>query len=156
MGFVKRIFANGIQSVCGWIAGIAAILAPAVPLVGVSFLFIFVDLYFGYKVSRKFSGNKHFESVKFWRTVEKLGFAAIMISCFTLVDKFIFATYEDLVLAKAAAGSICFAEFISMLEARAALKPNSIITKILKKFIKSKADKYLDVDVSDILDEHIK
>lgn len=156
MGFVKRIFANGVQSVCGWIAGIAAILAPAMPLVGVTFLFIFVDLYFGYKVSKKFTGNKHFESVKFWRTVEKLGFAAAMIVSFTLVDKFIFSTYEDLVLAKAAAGTVCFAEFISMLEARAALKPNSILTKLLKKVIRSKADKYLDVDISDVLDEHIK
>lgn len=151
MGFAKRIFANGIQSVCGWLTGVAAILAPSIPLIGTAFLFILIDLFYGYKVHKKFTHNKKFESVKFWRTVEKLGFAAIMISCFTFLDKFIFATYDDLVLAKAAAGTICFAEFISLLEALRALKPDSTIAKLLTKFIKSKAEKYLDIDVSDII-----
>lgn len=154
MGFAKRIFANGIQSVCGWITGVAAILAPSVPLIGTSFAFILIDLYYGYKVSKKYSKNTHFESVKFWKTVEKLGFAAIMICCFTLLDKFIFATYDDLVLAKAAAGTICFAEFISLLEALRALKPDSTIAKLLTKLIKSKAEKYLDLDISDVIDEN--
>ena len=62
-------------------------------------------------------------------------------------------TYADLVLAKVAAGAVCFAEIISLLESRKALKPNSIITKLLSKIIKSKAEKYLDVDISDIIED---
>ena len=156
MGIFKRIFANGTQSIVGWVAGVASILAPSVPLIGTAFIFIFLDLYYGYKVSRKFSGSKKFESVKFWRTVEKLGFTALMISAFTLLDKFIFDTYENLVLAKAAAGTVCFAEFISLLECLKALKPKSTIVRLISKIIKSKAEKYLDVDVSDLMTKENK
>lgn len=153
MNLVKRIFANGYQSIIGWLGGLATILAPSVPLMGVTFLFIILDLIYGYKVCKKFTGSKHFESSKFWNTLEKLGFAAIMIAGFTFLDKFIFMTYADLVLAKVAAGAICVAEIISLLESRKALKPNSLITKLFTKIIKSKAEKYLDVDITDILEE---
>lgn len=153
MNLVKRIFANGYQSIIGWLGGLATILAPSVPLIGVTFLFIILDLIYDYKVCKKFTGSKHFESGKFWNTLEKLGFAAIMIAGFTFLDKFIFMTYADLVLAKVAAGAICVAEIISLLESRKALKPNSLITKLFTKIIKSKAEKYLDVDITDILEE---
>ena len=62
-------------------------------------------------------------------------------------------TYADLVLAKVAAGAVCFAEIISLLESRKALKPNSLVTRLFAKIIKSKAEKYLDVDITDILEE---
>lgn len=150
---MKRIFANGYQSIAGWLTGIATILTPAMPLIGVTFLFIILDLIYEYKVYKKFTGSKHFESGKFWSTIEKLGFAAIMIAGFTFLDKFIFMTYADLVLAKVAAGAICLAEIISLLESRKALKPNSLVTKLFTKIIKSKAEKYLDVDITDILEE---
>lgn len=152
MNLAKRIFANGYQSLCGWLTGIATILAPAAPLIGTAFLFIILDLIYGYKVCKKFTKCKHFESCKFWNTIEKLGFAAIMIAGFTLLDKFIFMTYADLVLAKVAAGAVCLAEIISLLESRKALKPNSIITKLFTKIIKSKAEKYLEVDITDIIE----
>jgi hypothetical protein len=156
MSFAKRIFGDGYLSLCGWIAGLAAILAPSVPLIGTTFLFILLDLYYGYKVYCKFSKDKHFQSVKLWDTLEKMCFAALMISGFTLLDKFVFMTYDDLVLAKTIAGATCFAEIVSLLESRKALKPNSIITKIFTKVIKSKAEKYLDVDITDIVDEDVK
>ena len=148
MNLARRIFANGYQSIVGWLTGIAT-----APLIGVSFLFIILDLIYGYKVCRQVTNNSYFESSKFWSTVEKLGFAAIMIAGFTLLDKFIFMTYADLALAKVAAGAICFAEIISLLESRKALKPNSLVTKLFTKIIKSKAEKYLDVDITDILEE---
>ena len=153
MNLARRIFANGYQSILGWCTGIATIIAPAVPLIGTAFLFIILDLIYGYKVYRKFTGNKDIESGKLWNTLEKLMFASVMIAGFTLLDKFIFMTYADLVLAKVAAGAVCFAEIISLLESRKALKPNSIITKLLSKIIKSKAEKYLDVDISDIIED---
>lgn len=153
MNLARRIFANGYQSILGWCTGIATIIAPAVPLIGTAFLFIILDLIYGYKVYRKFTGHKDIESGKLWNTLEKLMFASVMIAGFTLLDKFVFMTYVDLVLAKVAAGAICFAEIISLLESRKALKPNSIITKLLSKIIKSKAEKYLDVDISDIIED---
>ena len=140
MNLARRIFANGYQSIVGWLTGIATILAPAAPLIGVSFLFIILDLIYGYKVCRQVTNNSYFESGKFWSTIEKLGFAAVM-------------TYADLVLAKVAAGAVCFAEIISLLESRKALKPNSLVTRLFTKIIKSKAEKYLDVDITDILEE---
>ena len=138
MNLARRIFANGYQSIVGWLTGIATILAPAAPLIGVSFLFIILDLIYGYKVCRQVTNNSYFESGKFWST---------------LLDKFIFMTYADLVLAKVAAGAVCFAEIISLLESRKALKPNSLVTRLFTKIIKSKAEKYLDVDITDILEE---
>lgn len=153
MNLARRIFANGYQSIVGWLTGMATILAPAAPLIGVSFLFIILDLIYGYKVCRQVTHKNYFESSKFWSTIEKLGFAAIMIAGFTLLDKFIFMTYADLVLAKVAAGAVCFAEIISLLESRKALKPNSLVTRLFTKIIKSKAEKYLDVDITDILEE---
>jgi hypothetical protein len=148
----ERIFARGYQSVCGLVAGIAAILAPCVPLIITAFVFIFLDLFYGYKVCRKYK-SKHFESSKFWKTVEKLGLTAVLVASFTLLDKFIFMTYDDLVFAKVAAGTVCFAEIISLLESLRALKPNSITARLLSSVIKSKANKYLDVDITDIIDD---
>lgn len=62
-------------------------------------------------------------------------------------------TYQELSAVKVAAGSVCIAEAISLLEALRALHPKSIISKLLSKVIKSKADKYLDIDITDILEE---
>ena len=66
------------------------------------------------------------------------------------IDKYIFMTYESLTAVRIAAGSICFAETISLLESLRALHPNAHLSKILSKVIKSKAEKYLDIDLSDI------
>ena len=49
-----------------------------------------------------------------------------------------------------AAGAVCCAELISLLESLRALHPKAVISKILAKIIKSKAEKYLDVDLSEI------
>lgn len=153
MSLLQRIFANGYQSFMGWVAGVAAIVAPSVPLIGTAFVFIFLDLFYGYRVCKKCTGCRHFESHKFYKTLEKLMLAATLIASFTLLDKFIFSTYEDLVMAKAAAGTVCFAEIISLLESLRALKPKSLIARLLTKVIKSKSEKYLEVDITDILDE---
>lgn len=60
-------------------------------------------------------------------------------------------TYEELAAVRIAAGSICVAETISLLESLRALHPNAVLSKLLSKVIKSKAEKYLDVDMSDII-----
>lgn len=61
-------------------------------------------------------------------------------------------TYDALTSAKVAASTIIVAEIISLTEAFRALHPNALLSKILSKVIKSKAEKYLDVDLSDVID----
>lgn len=152
MTLVKRIFANGWQSITGFLTSIATLIAPAIPLALTAYCFILVDLYYGYKISRK-CGKKEFESCKFWCTINKLFESTLLITLALLLDKYFFMTYEELVAVKVAAGTICFAETLSLLESLKALHPNALLSKILAKVIKSKAEKYLDVDISDIIDE---
>ena len=60
-------------------------------------------------------------------------------------------TYETLMSTKIAASTVIIAEIISLAEAFRALHPNALLSKILSRVIKSKAEKYLDVDLSDII-----
>lgn len=60
-------------------------------------------------------------------------------------------TYETLTAAKVAASTVILAETISLIESFRALHPNALLSKILSKVIKSKAEKYLDVDLSDVI-----
>ena len=130
-------------------SSLIALFAPAIPAILTAFTFIIMDMHYGYKVSKKF-GNVQFESNKFWKTVNKFTEAALLICGALLLDKFIFMTYENLAAVRIAAGSICFAETLSLLESLRALHPNAWLSKILSKVIKSKAEKYLDIDISEL------
>lgn len=149
MTLIQRIFHQGWQSVCNVAASLVALFAPAVPAVLTAFTFIVIDMHYGYKVSKKF-GRIQFESNKFWKTVNKFTESALLICGALLLDKFIFMTYEELTAVRIAAGSICFAETISLLESMRALHPNAMLSKILSKIVKSKAEKYLEIDMSDL------
>lgn len=151
MTLIQRIFAHGWQSVCSCLASLGALFAPAVPAILTAFTFIVMDMHYGYKVSKKY-GHKEFESNKFWKTVNKFTEAAILILSALLLDKYIFMTYEELAAVRMAAGAVCVAETLSLLESLRALHPNAMLSKILAKVIKSKAEKYLDVDMSDIVE----
>lgn len=151
MTLIQRIFAQGWQSVCNVAASLVALFAPAIPAVLTAFTFIVMDMHYGYKVSKKF-GRVQFESNKFWKTVNKFSEAAVIICCALLLDKYIFMTYEELAAVRIAAGAVCFAETISLLESLRALHPNAMLSKILAKVVKSKAEKYLDTDISEIID----
>lgn len=149
MTLIQRIFHQGWQSVCNVAASLVALFAPAIPAVLTAFTFIVMDMHYGYKVSKKF-GKKQFESNKFWKTVNKFTEATVIICGALLLDKFIFMTYEELTAVRIAAGSICFAETLSLLESLRALHPNAWLSKILRKVIKSKAEKYLEIDISEL------
>lgn len=112
-----------------------------------------MDMHYGYKVSKKF-GRVQFESNKFWKTVNKFTEAAMLIMGGLLLDKYIFMTHESLAAVRIAAGAVCVAETISLLESLRALHPNAYLSKILRKIVKSKAEKYLDIDLSDIEKQH--
>ena len=152
MTLIQRIFAQGWQSVCTMASSLVALFAPAIPAVLTAFTFIVMDMHYGYKVSKKY-GRTHFESNKFWKTVNKFTEATMIICGALLLDKFIFMTYEELAAVRIAAGAVCCAEIISLLESLRALHPNALISRILAKIIKSKAEKYLDVDISEEIKE---
>ena len=152
MTLIKRIFANGWQSIYGAITAFVGLIAPAIPATLTAFSFITIDMYYGYKVSRKY-GRKEFESSKFWKTVNKFTEAAAIIFLGLLLDKHIFMTYEELSCVRVAAGAVCCAETLSLLESLRALHPNAWISKILAKVVKSKADKYLNIDIDEIIKE---
>lgn len=151
MTLFRKIFANGWQSLTGLVGSLGALFVPVIPAAITAFSFIIVDLYYGYKVSRKY-GKKEFESNKFWKTINKLTEAALLIILAAFLDKYILYTYEDLVAVRIAAGAVCTAEALSLLESLRALHPKAWLSRILSKVVKSKAEKYLDVDISDIID----
>ena len=141
---------SGYQSLLGFAAGFLALLSPALPVMITAITFVLADTYYGYKVSKLY-GHK-LESSKLWKLCSKLRdiFIVIILGC--LLDKYILGTYEELAAIKIAAGAICTAESISLLESFRALHPRALLSKLLAKVIKSKAEKYLDVDLSDIID----
>ena len=149
MTLIQRIFNQGWQSVCNIAASLCALFAPAIPAVLTAFTFIVMDMHYGYKVSKKF-GRVQFESNKFWKTVNKFTEAALLIMGGLLLDKYIFMTYEQLAAVRIAAGSICFAETLSLLESLRALHPNAWLSKILSRVVKSKAEKYLDIELPEL------
>ena len=149
MTLIQRIFAHGWQSVCSMGASLLALFAPAIPAVLTAFTFIVMDMHYGYKVSKKF-GRIQFESNKFWKTVNKFTESAILIMGGLLLDKYIFMTYEQLAAVRIAAGSICFAETLSLLESLRALHPNAWLSKVLRRVVKSKAEKYLEIDLPEL------
>lgn len=150
MNLLKKLLTDGQTALLGFVSGVTVLFMPAVPIVMTVFIFILTDAIFGYKVSRK-CGRTHVESHKIWKTVQKFLEAFSVITLGLLIDKYILMTYDDLTSVKVVAGAICLGEGISLLESFRALHPHAILSRILAKVIKSKAEKYLDVDLSDII-----
>lgn len=150
MNLFKKLLSDGQMALFGFISGISVLYLPAIPIVITTLAFIVIDAIFGYRVSRK-CGKKHIESHKIWKTVNKFFEAFSVISLGLLIDKYILMTYDNLTSVKIVAGAICLGEGISLLESFRALHPHAILSRILAKVIKSKAEKYLDVDLSDII-----
>lgn len=151
MSLIKKIFCDGYKSIIGLLSGLVTLFMPAVPALLTAFAFIFADAYYGYKVS-KLNGYREIESNKVWKTINKLTEALVIICLALLLDKYILDTMEQLYAVKVAAGSVCLAEALSLLECFRALHPNALLAKILAKVIKSKSEKYLETDISDIID----
>ena len=150
MNLIKKLFTDGQAALLGFVSGIAVLYMPAIPIVITVLVFIVTDAIFGYKVSRR-CGKPHIESHKIWKTVNKFLEAFSVITLGLLIDKYITMTYEELTAVKVVAGAICLGEGISLLESFRALHPHAILSRILVKVVKSKAEKYLDVDLSDII-----
>lgn len=151
MSLIHRVFQTGWQGVYTMFASLCTLFAPAVPAIITAYSFILLDMYYGYKVSKKF-GKPKFESNKFWRTINKFTETALLICGALLLDNYILHTADGLAVVRMAAGSVCAAETISLLESMKALYPDHLLSRILSKIIKSKAEKYLETDISDIVD----
>lgn len=150
LSFLKKISLNENQIAISIFSGLIAFITPVIPIIITVFAFIFTDTYYGYKVSKLY-GHK-LESRGIWKMVNKITEAFSVIVLGLLLDKHIFLNIEQLMSVKIIAGVICTAEALSLMESFQALHPRSLLSKILAKVVKSKAEKYLEVDLSDIID----
>lgn len=143
MSIFKNMFSSVEKFTTSMIAGVAAFYAPVyVPIMAVAILMI-VDAIYGYKVSKKY-GQTKIESHKAWKTIYKIRDAVIAVcGAFTIENLII--TSIDLHAVEFIAGAIALVEFWSLLESLCELHPKWKVWSILKRVLKAKGEKYLDV-----------
>ena len=143
----RNIFSTGYRLLGCFISGTLAFLAPVHIVLMAAYGFILIDAVLGYSVSRKY-GKKKFESAKAWRTVTKLSEATLLIIGAFIIDSYVVPSIH-MHLVEIVAGAICFSEFWSWIEAFSDLRPNSRMSVILRKVVKSKGEKYLEIKFDD-------
>lgn len=145
MSIFKNMFSNVEKLFSSTIAGTVSLFAPVyIPIVALIFL-MFVDAYYGYKVSRKY-GHEKIESHKAWKTLWKMRDAITAICGAHVIDQLI-VTSINLHAVEFVAGAIAMVEFWSLLESMCELHPKWVIFGLLKKVIKAKGEKYLEVNL---------
>lgn len=151
MSIFKSIFSSTEKLVTGVVTGLLSIFAPVyIPIIVVASIMI-VDAIYGYKVSRKY-GYKQIESRKAYKTFWKIRDLIVAVCGAFTIDKFI-VTSLDLHAVEFVAGLIALIEFWSLLESMCDLHPKWKVWKVLKKVIKAKGEKYLDVKLDDVLSD---
>ena len=123
--------------------------APLYLVLCATYFFIIFDWIYGYRVSRKY-GYKKIKSSKLKDTVTKLTETTLLISSAHIFDTYIIPTV-DLHAVEVVAGMVCLVEFWSILESFCDLYPKWKLWKILSRVIQSKGEKYLEVELDDIL-----
>lgn len=145
MSIFKNMFSSADKRVASVITGLLSIFAPVwVPITAVGAL-ILLDAIYGYKVSKKY-GHPKIESHKAWKTIWKTRDAAVAITSASIIDQLV-VTSINLHAVEIVAGMIALVEFWSLLESFSDLYPQWKIWKILKKVIKAKGEKYLDISL---------
>ena len=145
MSIFKNMFSSADKCVASVITGLLSIFAPVwVPITAVGIL-ILLDAIYGYKVSKKY-GHPKIESHKAWKTIWKTRDAAVAITSASIIDQLV-VTSINLHAVEIVAGMIALVEFWSLLESFNDLYPKWKIWKILKKVIKAKGEKYLDISL---------
>lgn len=151
MSIFKNMFSTAEKFTASMFAGLVAFYAPVyVPILTIAVLMI-VDAIYGYKVSKKY-GQTKVESHKAWKTIYKIRDAVIAICGAFTIDKLII-TSIDLHAIEFIAGAISLVEFWSLLESLCELHPKWKVWSILKKVIKAKGEKYLDVKLEELPDD---
>lgn len=127
--------------------GAISFFAPIRELILCAVVFIALDFVTGvaasYKRSRKANEPWGFESAKAWNTVVKLACVMAGIMLAWLIDACILS-YMNLRMANLFTGFVCGVEFWSYLENAAEISDHPVFRK-LRKFMKSKLDKELDL-----------
>lgn len=145
MSIFKNMFSSTDKAVASILTGAISIFAPIwVPITAVGAL-ILLDAIYGYKVSRK-CGHAKIESHKAWKTLWKIRDAGVAITSASIIDSFVIQSI-NLHAVEIVAGMIALVEFWSLLESFCELYPKWKIWKILKKVIKAKGEKYLDISL---------
>ena len=138
MSIFKNMFSSADKCVASVITGLLSIFAPIwVPITAVGAL-ILLDAIYGYKVSKKY-GHPKIESHKAWKTIWKTRDAAVAITSASIIDQLV-VTSINLHAVEIVAGMIALESFSD-------LYPQWKIWKILKKVIKAKGEKYLDISL---------
>lgn len=145
MSIFKNMFSSADKCVASIITGLISIFVPIwIPITAVGAL-ILLDALYGYKVSKK-CGHPKIESHKAWKTLWKVRDAGVAITSASIIDQLII-TSVNIHAVEIVAGMIALVEFWSLLESFCELYPKWKIWKILKKVIKAKGEKYLDISL---------
>lgn len=145
MSIFKNMFSSTDKYVASVITGVLSFFAPVwVPITAVGLLIV-MDAIYGYKVSKKY-GHPKIESHKAWKTIWKMRDATVAITSASIIDQLI-VTSINLHAVEVIAGMIALVEFWSLLESFSDLYPDWKIWKILRKVIKAKGEKYLDISL---------
>lgn len=145
MSIFKNMFSSADKCIASIITGALSFFAPVwVPIASVGVL-ILLDAVYGYKVSKKY-GHPKIESHKAWKTIWKSRDAAVAIASAHIIDSLV-VTSINLHAVEVIAGMIALVEFWSLLESFSDLYPNWKIWRILKKVVKAKGEKYLDISL---------
>lgn len=151
MSILKNIFSSFEKCVTGVFTGLLSLYAPVyIPILCIAALTI-ADAIYGYKVSKKYNYTK-IESRKAWKTVWKIRDIIVLIAGAFTIDQFI-VTSLNLHAVEFVAGIVALVEFWSLLESLCELHPKWKIWTVLKKVIKAKGEKYLDVKLDELSDD---
>lgn len=151
MSIFKNMFNSADRCIASITTGILSVFAPVwVPIAAVAVLII-LDAIYGYRVSKKY-GHPKIESHKAWKTIWKTRDAFVAIASAQMIDSLVI-TSINLHAVEMIAGMIALVEFWSLLESFCELYPKWKIWKVLKKVIKAKGEKYLDVKLDEFTDD---
>ena len=140
------------KTITGLVSGVITMFAPIWIAIAVVTAIIILDAVYGYRVSRKYK-QKKIESNKLWKTINKIKDAGIAIASAFIIDQFIITSLA-LHAVEFVAGLISLVEFWSMLESLCELYPKWAVWNILKKVIKAKGEKYLDINLDELSDNN--
>lgn len=151
MSIFKNMFSTAEKFTASMFAGLVSFYAPVyVPILAIAVLMM-IDAVYGYKVSKKY-GQIKIESHKAWKTIYKIRDAIIAICGAFTIDKLII-TSVNLHAIEFIAGAISLIEFWSLLESLCELHPKWKVWGILKRVIKAKGEKYLDIKLEELSDD---
>ena len=149
LSILDKLTASTLKFRSAVVSAFISFFAPLYIVLCATYFFIILDWIYGYRVSRKY-GHKKIKSSKLKDTVTKLTETTLLIASAHVFDSYIVPTI-DLHAVEVVAGMVCLVEFWSLLESFCDLYPKWKLWKILSRVIQSKGEKYLEIELDDIL-----